>query len=334
MISRQEAAEILRVDPQTVSNWCEKGVLRAKQIGKWMMVDGDTITALFDSLEDLAASKKAIGQLQEENYRRMRELRRIRDDWELDVATVNGLEKPSRIRRMIETMIDSVSIEIMSDRERNVLKYYFDGSEFEAIGEEFGITRERTRQIIEKAMRKLGSLEPYGDVVAERDRLTGELDVLKESCKRQDAEISDLRKKLAMDVDERTKAADAGGFSGLSESDKRMIDLLNTKIVDLGISVRALNCLRAFGGRWEHGRYVDDDKINTFADLVTKNKTDLLKMRNFGKKSLTELDDLLESLSKKYGVELTFGMDVSPYYERYKQSIIENMDGNGTYETE
>jgi DNA-directed RNA polymerase subunit alpha len=73
-----------------------------------------------------------------------------------------------------------------------------------------------------------------------------------------------------------------------------MRQLLKTKLVDLDLSVRALNCLKAA-------------EVETLGDLVKFNKNDLLKFRNFGKKSLTELDELLESMN------LSFGMDVSKY---------------------
>jgi DNA-directed RNA polymerase subunit alpha len=73
-----------------------------------------------------------------------------------------------------------------------------------------------------------------------------------------------------------------------------MRQLLKTKLVDLDLSVRALNCLKAA-------------EVETLGDLVKFNKNDLLKFRNFGKKSLTELDELLDSMS------LSFGMDVSKY---------------------
>ena len=73
-----------------------------------------------------------------------------------------------------------------------------------------------------------------------------------------------------------------------------MRQLLKTKLIDLNLSVRALNCLKAAD-------------VETLGDLVQYNKTDLLKFRNFGKKSLSELDDLLESLN------LTFGTDISKY---------------------
>lgn len=85
-----------------------------------------------------------------------------------------------------------------------------------------------------------------------------------------------------------------------SEADKydeeilHMRQLLKTKLVDMDLSVRALNCLKAA-------------EVDTLGDLVTYTKSDLMKFRNFGKKSLTELDELVESKG------LSFGMDISKY---------------------
>ena len=73
-----------------------------------------------------------------------------------------------------------------------------------------------------------------------------------------------------------------------------MRQLLKTKLVDMDLSVRALNCLKSA-------------EVETLGELVVFNKTDLLKFRNFGKKSLTELDELLANLN------LSFGMDISKY---------------------
>ena len=78
------------------------------------------------------------------------------------------------------------------------------------------------------------------------------------------------------------------------EESLHMRQLLKTKLIDMDLSVRALNCLKAA-------------EVDTLGDLVSFNKNDLMKFRNFGKKSLTELDDLIESKG------LSFGMDVSRY---------------------
>ncbi len=78
------------------------------------------------------------------------------------------------------------------------------------------------------------------------------------------------------------------------EESLHMRQLLKTKLVDLDLSVRALNCLKAA-------------EVDTLGDLVAYNKNDLMKFRNFGKKSLTELEELV-------GVKgLSFGMDLSKY---------------------
>ena len=84
------------------------------------------------------------------------------------------------------------------------------------------------------------------------------------------------------------------GGEEFDEEILHMRQLLKSKLVDMDLSVRALNCLKAAD-------------VETLGELVVFNKTDLLKFRNFGKKSLTELEDLLESLN------LSFGMDITKY---------------------
>ena len=312
MISRQEAAEILRVDPQTITNWCNKGVLRAKQVGKWLMVDRDTITKLFDSLQDLAESEKVIMELKQDNYAKMRELKQANEEWQKDVAFVNGMEKPSRLVRMIQSLIDSIDNEIMGERERNILKEYLDGSEFEAIGDEYGLTRERTRQIVEKAMQKLGSLEPYGDVLNRCNDTEAENKMMRSLLKKQDAELAELRDKLNIKVEqEKNKTAEEKAMGELSEQEKEILGLFNTRLVDMNLTVRSLNCLKAAD-------------LETFGDLVKCNKIDLLKQRNFRKKSLGELDDLLDTMSNVHGVRFYFGMNVDEYYDRFTRGIIAN----------
>ncbi len=94
--------------------------------------------------------------------------------------------------------------------------------------------------------------------------------------------------KITLDSDEKN---DNDEFD---EEVLRMRQLLKSRLVNLDLSVRALNCLKAA-------------EIDTLGDLVKYNKTDLLKFRNFGKKSLTELEDLLVIKN------LNFGMDITKY---------------------
>ena len=87
---------------------------------------------------------------------------------------------------------------------------------------------------------------------------------------------------------------DVEGNQEFDEEILHMRQLLKTRLAGMNLSVRALNCLKAAD-------------VDTLGDLVQYNKTDLLKFRNFGKKSLSELDDLLE------GLNLSFGTDISKY---------------------
>ena len=94
--------------------------------------------------------------------------------------------------------------------------------------------------------------------------------------------------------DEKITLEDAA-FDANEEFDEEVLhmrQLLKTKLTDMNLSVRALNCLKAA-------------EVETLGELVQFNKTDLLKFRNFGKKSLTELDDLLESLNLSFGTDIT-----------------------------
>lgn len=94
--------------------------------------------------------------------------------------------------------------------------------------------------------------------------------------------------RITLDDDEKSETEE------FDETSLHMRQLLKTKLVDMDLSVRALNCLKAAD-------------VETLGDLVSYNKNDLLKFRNFGKKSLTELEDLIESKG------LSFGMNVSKY---------------------
>ncbi|MBO6247723.1 MAG: DNA-directed RNA polymerase subunit alpha [Bacteroidales bacterium] len=90
----------------------------------------------------------------------------------------------------------------------------------------------------------------------------------------------------------------------LDEESLRMRHLLLTKLSDLGLSVRAYNCLKAA-------------EIDTFADLVSYSRNELMKFRNFGKKSLNEIDILVEKM------KLQFGMDVRKYnIEPKKKTVV------------
>lgn len=91
--------------------------------------------------------------------------------------------------------------------------------------------------------------------------------------------------KITIDIEEKAVSEE------FDENTLHIRQLLKTKLVDLDLSVRALNCLKAAD-------------VETLGDLVSFNKNDLLKFRNFGKKSLTELDELVKSKNLEFGINV------------------------------
>jgi len=115
------------------------------------------------------------------------------------------------------------------------------------------------------------------------------IDALKESAKiliQHFMLFSD--EKITFDVEETSVSEE------FDENTLHIRQLLKSRLVDLDLSVRALNCLKAA-------------EVDTLGELVAFNKNDLLKFRNFGKKSLTELEELVKIKN------LTFGMNVAKY---------------------
>ncbi|MDY0342973.1 MAG: DNA-directed RNA polymerase subunit alpha [Lentimicrobium sp.] len=94
--------------------------------------------------------------------------------------------------------------------------------------------------------------------------------------------------KITLDTEEKAVAEE------FDETSLHIRQLLKTRLVDMDLSVRALNCLKAAD-------------VETLGELVSYNKNDLLKFRNFGKKSLTELEDLVKAKN------LEFGMNIAKY---------------------
>ena len=88
----------------------------------------------------------------------------------------------------------------------------------------------------------------------------------------------------------------------LTDEDQKLRRKLLQKLSDMGLSVRAYNCLKAAD-------------IDTFADLVSYSRAELMKFRNFGRKSLAEIDELVEKM------QLSFGMDVTKYNIEPKKKI-------------
>lgn len=136
------------------------------------------------------------------------------------------------------------------------------------------------------------------DQKTDYDKLTIEIttngSILPKEAPKEAAKILIYHFMLFSDEKITLETTEEDGTEEFDEEALHMRQLLKTKLVDMDLSVRALNCLKSA-------------EVETLGELVRYNKTDLLKFRNFGRKSLTELDELLSNLN------LQFGMDISRY---------------------
>lgn len=136
--------------------------------------------------------------------------------------------------------------------------------------EELVETRKRERELLWKIIRVEEETEEVLNIERVRER--------EEKITRLQAEIVDLKKKLAE-------------ARGLSEADlNRLHGYLNRPIAELELTVRAANCL-------------EEANIVTVRDLVTKTESEMLKTRNFGRRSLNELKDILAEMGLKFGMD-------------------------------
>ena len=118
MISRNEAAELLDCNPQTVTNWVEKGIIKGHMVDNRLMIDRESITQYFDSLKDLADMEKKLADVKNEMQAKIDDMQEI-----IDVAT-GGVLPIYRVKesfRKANLMLVSLFEDRIPDRERVIL---------------------------------------------------------------------------------------------------------------------------------------------------------------------------------------------------------------------
>ena len=285
LIQVSKAAEKLGVTRQTIENWGKSGILNICKISKnshW--VDAEALEALADTIQDIGNARRLLEQEQkqlEEDYRKERQLR-MEVERELFVGGKLGSAVCCKeFYLSIPVMLSEIGQ--ISDRECVIMRAVIDGQGIGSIAEKFGLSRVRVFQIFYKGCRKARELS----------NIKEQLDELRELKK----EISQMKAEMKIMADElELQRVAEQEFKETEELDK-ILELYNTSIEEysLRLSIRSINCLKAAG-------------IQTIGDLIKYRKTELLTLRNFGKNSLKELDELLDNLG------LSFGTDVNKVY--------------------
>ena len=286
LLSRDEAALLLDVTPQTISNWVEKGVLKGHFVDRLLKIDKATIEKYFDTLSDLAFIEKRIFAAKRDLQLAEKELEKNLDDTRSAIHLLGKGVPAYLLNEIFSAIIEASGDDVLKEREKTILTMLLEGKDVEFVAEEYGLTRSRIMQIVSKAVRKLATVKTFSELRREYKQLVFDNTNFQNVIEA----LQNRVKKL-----ERINNIDTAPVSEydylLGDKGGTFTAMMNTPVYDLDISVRSLNCLKGAD-------------VDTLYDLVKCNKTDLMKFRNFGKKSLTELEDLLESL------HLHFGMDV------------------------
>jgi len=306
MILLSEASRRIGVSTQTLKNWYERGIINIKKMGRAYYVDADLIEQIGDIASDVEKTRLELEQLKADYSKEMFELEQLRKGLLEERNDLNDRRRylnlcvNSSIRnKFFQTVVSILECNgSLKQKECDVLRLCLEGQSLEAIAFSYGLSRERIRQIVDKAIRKSRELQDLQDIFDVIHKQRSDNDALK-------SVVRDLRGKIRVQDEVDRLAAE----KSLEEKRKQIIEndkickLLNTKIVDCQISVRSLNCLKS----------VD---VETIGDLCRLKKTDFLKIRNAGKKSLIELDDFLID----HGLE--WGTDVDKVFKERVDAIL------------
>ncbi len=270
LITRKEAAELLDCEPQTITNWVEKGAINGHKVGNILMVDRESIEHYFDDFKALADMATKIADLKTEYKNIIKDQEAL-----LDEARGNCLtsQRAKEVFRMNQLTLISLSEGYLKDRESGILTEIIKGVKLEDIGNAFGLTRERVMQIATKAANKLASIEDLKQI---RD----ENKTLKEENNRLSKENNLLKKYI---TDQRIT------IDAYENSDKLHSTIFEKRLIDLNLTVRTQNGLKSLN-------------CDTLGDVVKLDISMLMKARNLGKKSLTEIDEFIKRLGLHWGM--------------------------------
>ena len=171
LITRKEAAELLDCEPQTITNWVEKGAINGHKVGNILMVDRESIEHYFDDFKVLADMATKIADLKTEYKNIIKDQEAL-----LDEARGSSLtsQRAKEVFRMNQLTLISLSEGYLKDRESGILTEIIKGVKLEDIGNTFGLTRERVMQIATKAANKLASIEDLKQIHDENKTLKEE----------------------------------------------------------------------------------------------------------------------------------------------------------------
>lgn len=264
----KQAADIIGVSKKTISNYCKNGLLRYYKGQK---------NIIYINEEDVGKYKP--------NYRLIGDAEKLiearKKDIDEELKRINELESQIRGCLVVENKYGSNSMKVveliecmakagvveLGQRELFVLRSFIEGHGYVEIASKLELSGERVRQIIDKSFDKLCDVTSTHGKWLHYTELEKENELLR-------AQIKSLREKYEISISDQEL--------------KYITTLLSIRIADLSVSVRTINAL--------HSGNSNGEKVDTLDELLKHSEIELLKFRNFGRKSLSEIRDILDGL--------------------------------------
>ena len=259
LVSRKDAAEFLKCSQQTITNWVKSGVIKGHTIDGRLFVDANTLNALVDTVGELEATKQKVDELRNQLANEQRTLER-----ELAAIREELLLCKSVFGSITRSMLSSLVLSyepVLASKESDIIRSVLCCGNIEEVAQKYDIRENQVLRIFDKGCRRIR---------ANRfDKIYEENNQYKQRVRELEQENKNLRNGIVVEP-----------------KDTKNEWLHNTLLVDCDLTVRTLNILRVAGA-------------NTVGDLINLRKTDLLRIRNAGKKTLIEIECFLEANTLK-----------------------------------
>lgn len=281
LITRQEAARLLNVSTQTVSNWIEKGYIKAHMLDNHLLVDRETIEQHFDSLQDLAHLEKTVKEKTE--YLR-------KEDFNLEFEINDLLEARDRMKderlygvyRWITEYATMSADGLFTEQQQKIFHRMIDNGSADYIGKELGLSRSRVVDTFFNCLRKIAKVIDLAKTQEKWDEMEQENKRLKLQNASLIQQLNEYKANMAAQT----------ATPSIPENEAK-IKLLGSNFEEFAFSVRATNVLRGLG-------------CVTMADVACLKKADLLNAKLCGKKTVEDIEKLLADHGLSLGSKLHF----------------------------
>lgn len=277
-MTRNDAAAYLGVDPQTITNWVNKGLLGGynDKSSKRFWVNADDVKKYSEKYKMLSISEDLLDREQKELLASERKVNTKIQMLMHDALNVSSFSY-DKIGGSLCALLELTAQYGL--REKKIMQAFFNGDRISDIADNFELSRERVRQIVIKAIRKFNyAIEELVDLKLENNSLK--------------EEIKNVKMQFIMQEGKKEE----------EQPEDVPPSLFSIRLVNCNLPVRVLNVTKAAD-------------IDTIGDLVQYSKLDMIKFRNFGKKSLMQLDEFIHEMG------LEWGMDKAKIYARCIQRM-------------